>query len=74
MEKFFLATLWAKLLIITVNFGYKTKVVSENFGWYLVTLKQKHLALTCTQLFKSRKQSQRSYEVAPERHLVAVVY
>ena len=33
MEKLFLATLWAKLLIITVNFGNKTKVFSENFGW-----------------------------------------
>ena len=33
-EKLFLATLWAKLLIITVNFGNKTKVFSENFGWY----------------------------------------
>ena len=35
MEKLFLATLWAKLLIITVNFGNKTKVFSENFGWLL---------------------------------------
>ena len=34
MEKLFLATLWAKLLIITVNFGNKTKVFSENFGWW----------------------------------------
>ena len=34
MEKLFLATLWAKLLIITVNFGNKTKVFSENFSWY----------------------------------------
>ena len=33
MEKLFLATLWTKLLIITVNFGNKTKVFSENFGW-----------------------------------------
>ena len=31
MEKLFLATLWAKLVIITVNFGNKTKVFSENF-------------------------------------------
>ena len=28
----FLATLWAKLLIITVNFGNKSKMFSENFG------------------------------------------
>ena len=49
MEKLFLATLWAKLLIITVNFGNKTKVFSENFGWLYVTehLKhKKHLART----------------------------
>ena len=38
--KLFLATLWAKLLLITVNFGNKTKVFSENFGWVL-----KHLVL-----------------------------
>ena len=65
MEKLFLATLWAKLLIITVNFGNKTKVFSENFGWLHVTehLKHKHLAHTCTQLFKSRKQSQKSQQV-----------
>ena len=33
MEKLFLTTLWAKLLIITVNFGNRTKDFSENFGW-----------------------------------------
>ena len=33
MEKLFLSTLWAKLLIITVNFGNKAKVFSENFAW-----------------------------------------
>ena len=74
MEKFFLATLWAKLSIITVNFGYKTKVFSESFGWYVVTLKHKHLAFTCSQLLKSRKQSQRRQQVALEPHPVAVVY
>ena len=44
--KIFLATLWAKLLIIAVNFGNKTKVFSENFEWLYVTehLKRKHLA------------------------------
>ena len=42
MEKLFLATLWAKLLIITVNFGNKTKVFSENFGWLYVTEHLKH--------------------------------
>ena len=36
MERLFLATLWAKLLIITVNFGNKSKVFSGNFGWYLL--------------------------------------
>ena len=36
MEKLFLATLWAKLLIITVDFESKTKVFSENFGWQLL--------------------------------------
>ena len=35
MEKLFLATLWAKLLTITVSFGNKTKAFSENFGWVL---------------------------------------
>ena len=57
--------LWAKLLIIAVNFGNKTKVFSENFGWLHVAehLKHKHLAHTCTQLFKSRKQSQKSQQV-----------
>ena len=33
MEKLFLATLWTKLLIITVNLGNKTKVFGENFEW-----------------------------------------
>ena len=36
MEKLFLATLWAKKKAVsndTVNFGNKTKVFSENFGW-----------------------------------------
>ena len=33
MEKLFLATLWARLLIITVNFENETKVFSENFEW-----------------------------------------
>ena len=32
MEKLFLATLWAKLLIITVSFGNKAKVFGENCG------------------------------------------
>ena len=32
MEKIFLATSSAKLLIIKVNFGYKTKVVDQNRG------------------------------------------
>ena len=33
MEILFLATLWAKLLIITVNFGNKTKAFGENCRW-----------------------------------------
>ena len=39
MEKLFLAIFmaWAKLLIVAVNFGNKTKVFSENFGWLYVT-------------------------------------
>ena len=48
MENLFLATSWAKLLMITVNFENKTKVfISDYFGW-LVTVKHKHLAHTCT--------------------------
>ena len=37
MDKLSVATLWAKLLIITtVNFGNNTKLFSENFvGWVL---------------------------------------
>ena len=42
MEKLFLATLWARLLIITANFGNKTKVFKF---WMVFTLKYKHLAL-----------------------------
>ena len=36
------------LIIITVNFGNKTKVFSENFGWLYVNehLKHKHIAHT----------------------------
>ena len=50
----------AKLLIITVNFGNKTKkVFSENFGWVLSSEAQTSCT-TCTQLFKSRKQNPRS--------------
>ena len=33
MEKLFLATLWAKLLMNAVNFGNKTKAFSENCRW-----------------------------------------
>ena len=33
IEKLFLAILWAKLLIITVDFGNKTEVFREDFGW-----------------------------------------
>ena len=35
MQKLFLATLWAKLLIIAVNFENKTKVFRENVGLVL---------------------------------------
>ena len=42
MEKVFLATLWPRLLIITVNFGNKTKAFKF---WMVVTLKYKYLAL-----------------------------
>ena len=48
-KNYFEPLLWAKLLlIIAVNFGNKTKVFSENFGWLYVTehLKHKHLAHT----------------------------
>ena len=32
MEKLFLTTLWAKLLIITVNFGSKAKVFGRVYS------------------------------------------
>ena len=57
MEKLFLATLWEQLLIITVKFGNKTKVFSENFGWYIVTLKYKNLALDVHNSVKAENKS-----------------
>ena len=33
MEKLFIATLWARVFIITVNFGNKTKFSGEYCGW-----------------------------------------
>ena len=47
MEKFFLATLWAKLLIITINFGYKTKVFSET--WMVCSYSEAQTS--CTYMF-----------------------
>ena len=56
MEISFLATLWAKMLIITVNFENKTKVLVK----ILDDSYSEALALALTQLFKSRKQRQSS--------------
>ena len=50
MEKLFLATLWASLLIITVNFGNRTKVFK-----FWVDLKHKHLALHVHNSLKAEK-------------------
>ena len=76
MEKLFLATLWAKLLIITVNFGNKTKDFSENFGWQLPTEAQvKHL--TRTRVHNSLKAESKVKEASRwplEHHAVAVDY
>ena len=62
MEISFLATLWAKMLIITVNFENKTKVLvkilDDSYSEALAL--HETLALALTQLFKSRKQRQSS--------------
>ena len=47
MEKLFLATLWSKPLIITVNFENKTNAFSEDFGWQLLSEAQR----TCSYMY-----------------------
>ena len=49
MEKLFLATLWAKLLIITVSFGNKAKVFGEKL-WIIVTLNSE-AQTSCTHMY-----------------------
>ena len=60
MEISFLATLWAKMLIITVNFENKTKVLVKILDDSYSEALALHEALALTQLFKSRKQRQSS--------------